>query len=1139
MWIGLLGPLEVLADDGSAVVVRGARLRALLIALALEPDRLVPATRLVDAVWGERPPAGAANALQALVSRLRRVLPGVAVESHPAGYRLVIEPGAVDVARFERMVAVARSARDAERAVRILGEALDLWRGPALADVAGEDFFAPVVARLTESRLTALEDRAEAELGLGSEAGPGRGGEQVAELTALVAAHPLRERLVGALMRALAAAGRPAEALGVYERTRTALADALGADPSPKLSALHVALLRGEPAQRREPAAESRSQGQQSGQGRESGWGLGSGRAHEGGRRQESGRGQGSGRGQEGGRGRTNLRVGLTSFVGREAEVARIRELGGAYRLVTLTGAGGSGKTRLAVEVARELVGRMPDGVWLVELAPIASEAEVPQAVADALGLRARQAADDEDPVERLVAALGERRALLVLDNCEHLIGGVAALADRLLADCPGLRILATSRESLGIMGEALWPVEPLGVPPGDEDAGRALAYPAVRLLDDRARAARPGFELRGTTAVAAVRICRALDGMPLAIELAAARLRTMTAEQLAARLDDRFRLLTSGNRTALPRHQTLRAVIDWSWNLLTDAERTLLRRLAVFARGATVEAAERVCADSARSSDDVLGLLGSLTDKSLLVAVGGAEPRYGMLETIKEYCLGRLEEAGERERTRRAHAGYYAELAETADPFLRGVGQLVWLDRMAVERDDIEAALRGAINAGDAGTAVRLVAASGWYWLLEWWLRGRKAEGVTLAEAALAMPGEAGDVMGDEIRGGAGDKAEDEARAAACAILAMFHQSGLGDERKAMSWFATARRLAVRTERRHPILRLMAPLDQMLWATGGTAPPAGSGAADAAGLPGGEEAWVRAMARLSHGLTLVGQGRRPGEGEAELEAALAGFRTLGERWGISHCLTNLGDLLAWRGEFAGAVARYEESIAVAGDLVAMEDLWKPRLMLAALRRRLGDLAGADADVAAVEADAERTGLPEALVTVAYTKAEFARWSGDRRAARAHLARVGELSRRIPLNWPFRAILLDAHAHLDTLDGDLASARARRAEALAWALRSHSAPIVGQVLVGVAGQALSQGAPHEAARLLAAADAVRGAPDLSLPDVARITAATRAALGGPGFAEAALRGRDATMETARDLAAATLGEIAEPSPAAR
>src|SRR5262245_13759122 len=536
----MLGPLEVYEGDGGAVFVAGLRLRTLLVALALSPGRLVSTTTLVDAVWGDQPPAGAVNALQALVSRLRRSLPGAQVESHPAGYRLVIDPDGVAVTGFERLVATGRAALpdDQAQAVQTLRAALDLWRGPALVDVADQEFFQAPIARLEELRLTTTEDAVDAGLRLG------RGPELVDELTALALEHPMRERLVGALMRALSEAGRPAEALVVYERTRGALADQLGTDPSPALSALHTAVLRGEVGPAQVPVADST--------------------------------------------GRTNLPAALTSFVGRDADMARVRELTGEYRLTTLVGPGGSGKTRLAIEASRGLLDRMSDGVWLVELDRVTDDAAVPSAVLSAMGRRDSSLVDrgSDDPTSRLIAALRSRTTLLVMDNCEHLIAAAAALADRLLGECPRLRILATSREPLGITGEAVWPVEPLALPPDGAGITEAMSYAAVRLLADRAAAARPGFAMTAETVADVVRICQALDGMPLAIELAAARLRTMTPAQLAGRLDDRFRLLASGARVALPRHQTLRAVVDWSWELLTDAERVLLRRLAIFSGG-------------------------------------------------------------------------------------------------------------------------------------------------------------------------------------------------------------------------------------------------------------------------------------------------------------------------------------------------------------------------------------------------------------------------------------------------------------------------------------------------------------------------------------------------------------------------
>jgi DNA-binding SARP family transcriptional activator len=436
--IGILGSFEVRTDDGALADVPGARLRALLTALALEPGRVVSKATLIDWIWGEQPPADTANALQRLVSRLRKALPEGLIEGQPGGgYRLTVEPDAVDAVRFERLVAQARDAEGSRR-VRLLREALALWRGAALADVGHQDSEAldAAGARLERLHLAALEDRFDAEVGLG------QAGELVPELTDLVAAHPLRERLVAALMRALAAAGRDTEALLAYERTRETLADQLGVDPSPELSALHVALLRGELGRREENR-------------------------------------------------KTNVRAELTSFVGRDADVAAVRELIGEHRLTTLIGPGGSGKTRLATETARTLLGDLPDGVWLVELAAIGADGDVAQATLAALGLRdgLLGAAPSADPVDGLIAAIRERDALLILDNCEHVIESAAAFADRVLGECRRLRILATSREPLGITGEALWQVEPLALP--DASPGETESSPAIRLLRDRAGAVR------------------------------------------------------------------------------------------------------------------------------------------------------------------------------------------------------------------------------------------------------------------------------------------------------------------------------------------------------------------------------------------------------------------------------------------------------------------------------------------------------------------------------------------------------------------------------------------------------------------------------------------------------------------------
>jgi len=1052
--IGILGSFEVRTDDGAVADVPGARLRALLIALALEPGRVVSKATLIDWIWGEQLPADTANALQRLVSRLRKALPEGSIEGQPGGYRLTAEPDAVDVVRFERLVGQARDAEGSRR-VRLLREALALWRGAAMADVGLEDSEAldAAVARLERLRLEALEDRFDAEIGLG------QGGELIAELTDLVVAHPVRERLVAALMRALAAAGRDTEALLVYERTRETVADLLGADPSPELSAVHVALLRGELGRREEIR-------------------------------------------------KTNIRAELTSFVGREADVAAVRELISERRLTTLIGPGGSGKTRLATETARTLLGDLPDGVWLVELAAIGADGDVVQATLAGLGLRdallgARQSAD---PVDGLIAAIREREALLILDNCEHVIESAAAFADRVLGECRRLRILATSREPLGITGEALWQVEPLALPDATPGAtpGEIADSPAIRLLRDRAGAVRKdlGGDPRILSAMA--RICRALDGMPLAIELAAARLRTMTIEQLANRLDDRFRLLTSGSRTALPRHKTLRAVVDWSWDLLTEAERMVLRRLSVFSGGTSLEAAERVCVartgeprtgeQSAVEQDEVLELLTSLAEKSLLRTEGdraqdGAQDsaqdealRYRMLGTIKEYAADRLTEAGESDLARQAHLGYFTELTESAEPHLRRAEQLAWLARLEAEHDNISAAMRGAIAAGQAQAAMRLAAAAGWYW----WLGGRRSEGFELMVAATNTPGEV----------------TDEVRAMVYALVVNFVTSGRGDGHEAAEWIHQAYRFSQRSQQSNPLLELVTPLERMLQA------PAASVSAWESVLDN-EDPWVRALARLQLGKlqSMLGQDGR--DAEANLELALAEFRALGERFGISFALSELAEQIAKRGDFAGACEYYEQAVAVVTEVGATEDVIRMRTRLAVLYWLMGDQDASAAAIAEAERSAEGVTWPYALVELALAKAELARWGGNAEEARRQLGVATTLMGDDAEQANIRAGIHDV---LGYLADDLKQARTHRVAAWQAASEAGLAPVIAQMLVGFADLALRYDQYEQAARLLAASVSVRGQPDRSHPDAARIEQAARRHLGEARFAEVTREG---------------------------
>jgi predicted ATPase/DNA-binding XRE family transcriptional regulator len=456
---------------------------------------------------------------------------------------------------------------------------------------------------------------------------------------------------------------------------------------------------------------------------------------------------------------RTNLPAALTACIGREAERAEVAVRLATARLVTLTGPGGCGKTRVALQIAADLAeagtapeGARPaespeleDGVWLVELAALGDPALVPQAVAEVLAVR-------EEPgrtlLETLPEALADRRLLLVLDNCEHLLEACARLADALLRACPHLRLLATSRRPLGMPGEVVRPVPPLGVPPPEAGAGAdpatLMRYPAVRLFAERAAGAAPGFAVTSRNAPAVAAICRRLDGLPLALELAAARARGLAPEHLASRLDEPFRLLASGSAAALPRQQTLRATVDWSHNLLSEAERVLFRRLAVFAGGFALEAAEAVGADGgdAGRGGDVDTLLPGLVDASLVVAGGEPEgaPRYGLLETLRSYAGERLEASGEAETIRGRHAGYYLGLAQQATAGLDGPEQAAWLDLLEGEHDNLRQALRWLAERGDAGQAVRLGATLSTFWRH----RGYLSEGRAQLEVLLALPGAA-----------------------------------------------------------------------------------------------------------------------------------------------------------------------------------------------------------------------------------------------------------------------------------------------------------------------------------------------------------------------------------------------------------
>ncbi|MEV7772447.1 BTAD domain-containing putative transcriptional regulator [Kitasatospora sp. NPDC086791] len=917
MHYGILGTTTAHHDDGTPVPLGGARLRALLAALALRQGRPVPADLLVDEVWDAAPPQDSSAALQTLVGRLRRTVGREEIGSGPAGYWLT-GPG-TDLTDFQRLSAEGRRALDAgdhALAAERLRAALALWRGPALADLP--DRTGPAV-RLEAQREEARRHRITADLGLG------RAADLVAELAELCERQPLDEPLQLLMIRALHESGRTAEALRHYERTRRALAEELGVDPGRHLRSLHAELLA--PVAGSEPVADP---GPEAGP---------EPRAEAAPKPRPEPAGSVPAPAPQLPRPGGNLRGRLTSFVGREADLAALRELLTERRLVTLTGPGGSGKTSLSVEAGRaeQSAGAWPDGVWVAELAPLESPDAVPAAVVSALGLReivlhstsmVAEVIDKraEDPLRRLVEHCGHRRMLLVLDNCEHLIQAAADLADVLLAECPGLTVLATSREPLGVPGETVLPVEPLPDPV------------ALRLFAERAATARPGFDPQGDPEACA-EICRRLDGLPLAIELAAARLRVMTARQIADRLDGRFALLTAGSRTLLPRQQTLRAVVDWSWDLLGKRERAVLRRLSVFSGGWQLEDAEAVCADGVDvAPGEVADLLLSLVDKSLLVADldGASLPRYRMLETIHEYTTERLAgSAAERTATEARHLAHFRALVAEAEQQIHGPLQLHWLAVLEREQDNIRAVLRRAIDLRDEEQALVLALGMSWYWSLRGY--SMEARGWYDAIAALGpdpfgpdvpppLPLER-DVLGYGVPMPEG--VVEEARR----ILAMHRLIGLfegnldvlGDTEAV----AVSRQLLdvygpeLPQSYRFPALmrvfgaflsgRLELMRDLMDDAVRGC---------EQYGGPGDLAFILQVRARMMNDW--------PGGAEQSLldgERSLELFERAGDLWGISQALAAHGESLANQGESEAAAAAYARAIELAEELGAPQEV--------------------------------------------------------------------------------------------------------------------------------------------------------------------------------------------------------------------
>ncbi|MFJ9572017.1 AfsR/SARP family transcriptional regulator [Streptomyces bacillaris] len=1154
MRFGVLGPLVVWDGEGREITVPEAKVRALLADLLANDGGPVSADRLIHDLWGDAPPGKPAGALQAKVSQLRRVIGRDRVERRPAGYRLRFDEGGdeVDAVRFRALVTQARPVRDPRARAALLTEALELWRGPAYADFADGPFVRAAAQRLAEQRLSVLEEQAEARLEAGDHA------LLAGELADLVARHPLRERLRAASMRALYAAGRQSEALTSYEDLRTRLAEELGVDPSPELASLHQALLRQEPGLRAEtppaptprapatttPAAASATSARyQPPAPRDQvapPWGQAAPDRDQATPAPPS----------------TNLPVPLTPLVGRRQALDDLARLLSEARLVTLTGPGGVGKTRLAVAAAtadRDAArsGELADGAWFVEFSGLrtGTPADLAQVVAATLGIRddAPRPLPGTGPAtpslpHRLAAALRDRRTLLVLDNCEHVVDAAAELTDLLLRTAPGLRVLATGQEPLGLAGEAVFLVEPLQ--PAD----------AVRMFMERAAAATPGFprdpeapdepELRAVD-----EICRRLDGIPLALELAATRVRALGVRELAARLHDRFRVLTFGQRGAPARQQTLRAVIDWSWELLSAPERIVLRRLAAHTDGCDLAAAEAVCAGDGVARDEVLDLVTRLVDRSLVVVADGPTgPRYRLLESVAAYATERLHEMEDLTAVRDRHLLHYRALAEHAEPELRGAGQRPWLARLDAEAGNLRTALDEAVRRAGAGgpgapgepvgsgraeaaqkpgepgesrepgelgkpeepkepdgaaEAVRLATALAWWWLL----RGRLTEARRSLAAVLAVTD--------------GGPPELALLQAAFALLT-------GDRTAA----AVARAAATAEAVPDPVRRARA-----LWLCAyglfSAGDAAGSGELNDRALAlstATDDRWGTAAALGLRATLALVRGDLAGLGRDGTRSALI-FRELGDRWGELQTVSPLAALAEIKGAYEEADRRQREGLLMARELGLEAEVSARLSGLGRLALLARDWERARELHEQARRSAAEQGYKYGEIHSGMGLALGARRSGDLDGAEAHLLHLRDGYADVSSQAGDHLLLAEL-GFVAELRGDAAAAAAHHLQGLEIARALAEPRALALSLEGLAGAAaLTADTPSatRAAVLLGAAAAARRTAGAPLPpaeraDVDRITASARAALGPEAFSEAYAEGTRLPPEEAAHLA---------------
>lgn len=949
MLFRVLGPMEALHGSTPAAL-GGAKQRALLAILLIHANRPVSTDTIIDLLWGEQPPPSAAKVVQVYVSQLRKALDKISADGSarrcivttPGGYVVELEPDQLDSARFEQLVARGRRAQDsgdAQLARDLLAEALDLWRGPALADFEFESFAANEIARLEDKRLSTVEARIEADLALGRHA------EVTGEIESLLASNPARESLARLSMLALYRSGRTADALECFHRVRTYLDEELGLEPSVELRELHQRILEQDEGLRWLPT-------------------------------------------QDRPRSPHNLPSPSTSFVGRSSDLAQLAPLLERGRLVTLTGPGGAGKSRLAVELATSLVAQH-EIVQLVELTEVHSPRELLASIASSL---IESEGIDDDVASAVVSAIRDREVLLVLDNAEHLVDDVAAAVNRLLGDCPRLRILVTSREALAIAEEQVYDVGPLS------------ATSAVELFGDRAAAVIPGLRLDEQSAPHVEQIVRRLDGLPLALELAASLVRAMSPAEISNRLDDQLNLLSSDARTPVPRHRTLRDLIEWSFSLLDDGERTVLAGLSVFAGGFTLAAAESVC------GADTLAVLTRLVRKSLVYAEDWAgDKRFRLLETVRAYAAETLDAAGETDSWQSRHAAYFLALVEEAEPHLKSSGQRTWLAAIRREDDNLRAALQYYVSNGDAERECRLTGAlwrpmylSGHYSACRGWL-----------EAALKHEDVAPDVRVEAMHGAGAlamyqcdyavavghlaaaldtyaELGDGSGRAGVLTLLGSIARER-GDYAEALALHADAEQLCRELQDDWGVARNLELASLASWLhtdLDGAWALCGRGLEAARAVEDGERiGWCRIdLAAISHYLDDDEEALR------QLGEAMDSFEALGFKEGIAWAQNLLGVVHARSGRDDEAVVALQESLrlhrelgdrwrlgsvleALAGALVSREEYDDAAVLLTVAGRLRSDIGtpvptcerpAYDATVAAVEARLDDSALKRA-----------------------------------------------------------------------------------------------------------------------------------------------------------------------------